>query len=135
MSRWQTEVVELHDAFERWFAGRERADDAGFARIEGALASGFSMVTPSGAILEREPLLTRLRSMHGSCPTMKIWVDRVEAIAASSPLAIVRYEEWQSEGDRPRGRRSTAVLRAANEVIEWVSVHETWMPDEPASPR
>ena len=122
------------------------------ARFSDVLAEGFRIVTPDGRTVERAPLLAGLRAAHASRtePTMRIWVDNIEARPAGGGLWIVGYQEWQQrEGEAARGRQSTAVMRArpksartgsartgsggtgvpAPNGIEWLHVHETWLSD------
>ena len=56
------EVLRLHAFFVAWFRG-EAAD---FAGCERAFAPDFRMVTPDGAVHERESVMTRLRAARGS---------------------------------------------------------------------
>lgn len=124
------EVVALHDFFERWFRGDLPASDAAFARLEGALAPDFTMVGPSGAVTGREPLLRALRGAHGTRPGVLISVERAVETITTPALVVVRYEEWQTEGDETTARRSTALLEpapAAPGGFLWRAVHETWL--------
>jgi len=131
------EVRELHRFFEDWFRGRLPATDTAFARFERVMAPGFEIVNPAGETTGRERLLSGLLSAHGrwrdesgaAAGTVRVAAVRVRPIGEG--LFVVAYEEWQTEGGRERGRRSTAVLRRTDRPtplgLEWLVVHETWL--------
>ena len=118
------EVARLHDFFQEWHRGSIRLDD--FARCEDALASGFTIITPVGQLLERDVILDAVRRHHGGeGPDF-----RINTVARSCQrvrgLHISTYEEHQ-EGVRSTIRLSTAVLSEVNDRLVWHAVHETWV--------
>jgi hypothetical protein len=47
-------------------------------------------------------------------------------------ILLVTYEEWQQSGDQTTARLSTALFRDKPDApngLEWLHVHETWLPD------
>ena len=130
------EVEQLHAFFEGWFTGRLEPTDEAFARFESVLADGFEIVSPRGTRTERAALLAGLRSAHRMHPDgFRIWIEDVRARALEGGLTLATYEEWQEQpGGPPRGRLSSAVLRARADTpngLEWVHVHETWLDEAP----
>ena len=136
--RCEKEVVELHQFFQAWFGGVLTNDDDSLRRFGGVLAEGFLIVPPSGAATEREPLIERLRGAHGSWATGserpgRIWIEKLRVRRSVEDWAIVTYEEWQEVGGETRGRISTAVFgrrEGTPNGVEWLHVHETWLPDQ-----
>ena len=132
-SRCEREVVELHVFFEEWFHGRLDDTDAAFARFADAMADDMVYIGPAGNALARETLLTGLRGRHGAWQgsEARIWIDAVETRDLGGGLALVTYEEWQTDpaGDT-RARRSTILLETSDAGpagLVWRHVHETWM--------
>ena len=118
----RTEIEELHRFFERWLGGEEND----FSRCDRALAHDFTMVGPGGEVRSREALVKGLLDAHGKRP-VAIEIRNFEMRELANELALARYEEWQDD----RGRVSTALFRVRGDApngIEWVTVHETWLP-------
>ncbi len=136
-ARCEKEVLELHRFFQDWFNGVLEPTDEDFARFRDVMAEGFVIVTPGGSLREREALVSRLRSAHGSWrrdgqPAGRLWIENVRFHRREGALALVTYEEWQETGDGTRGRLSTALFRPREDApngVEWLHVHETWLPD------
>ncbi|MHC4408522.1 MAG: DUF4440 domain-containing protein [Planctomycetota bacterium] len=118
----RTEIEELHRFFERWLSG----DEADFSRCDRALARDFTMVGPGGEVRSRDALVRGLLDAHGKRP-VSIRIRNFDVIELAPGLALARYEEWHGD----QGRVSTALFRARGNApngIEWVTVHETWLP-------
>ncbi len=134
--RAELEVERLHAFFTGWFRGELAARDEVFAEFADVMAPEFEMVTPGGALRPRDALLAALRGAHGAWrddagATIEIRGQRATILPGTS-YALARYEEWQRLAGAWRGRRSTALLRereGAPHGLEWVHVHETWMPE------
>lgn len=132
--RCEDEVVDLHRFFERWYRGEPDAHGEEFARVSDVLAEDFRMVTPEGAVVARSELLAGIRGGHGSKEDFRIRIENlVYRMGVRGGVAVVTYEEWQEEGGEDRGRVSTAVLHERPDApngVEWLHVHETWLPEE-----
>ncbi len=127
--RCEREVIELHRFFEDWFCGR--TED--FARAEAVLADSFVVISPRGELRTRQMLLDDLRDARG-CRRgdgFEIRIERCEVRAVEFGLALATYEEWQRLEAREAGRISTALFRVDREApcgVQWVHLHETWLP-------
>lgn len=122
------EITGLHAFFVEWFVG-DREDAR---RLERALAPGFEMVTPDGAVLGRETVLDRIRAGQGRHEpgAFDIDVRNVEVVDRGPTFALVRYEEWQTTAGEETGRVSTALFRPAADAPEgvaWSALQETWL--------
>ena len=93
--------------------------------------------TAAGQLLDRAKLIEAVKSAHpgerrGLNPTpVRIWIQSYRQLATRQDIAIVAYEEWQSQGVESAGRLCSAIMRACPATphgIEWLHVHETWMP-------
>ncbi|TVQ32724.1 MAG: hypothetical protein EA376_05005 [Phycisphaeraceae bacterium] len=153
-SALEREIRDLHRFFQDWYNGAIPDTDESFQRFAGALAPGFLIVLPDGRALDREQILRAVRTenaSHGkSGPEIRIWVEDVRLRIpprTDGDLLIATYEEWQGDAgddDSPRGRLSTGVFRIppapgtapgttpgtapGTDVVEWLHVHETWLP-------
>ncbi len=121
----RTEIATMHDRFARWF---NDGDETAIAGVEGALAPGFVMVSPSGRLEERGELMMALRSSGARRPIeLATRVLRVEALGEGRSVAV--YEETQRERDQTRTIVSTALFERAEGApggVHWLHLHETF---------
>jgi hypothetical protein len=125
------EVRDLHAFFETWLGGTVPESAQEFARLESALADGFTMVSPDGHRRSRAEVIGRLRQAHGSkgaAGAFRIAIPEAEVLALHPPLVVVGYIEEQVGPAAATRRRSTAVLGVSpgDERPRWLAVHETW---------
>ncbi len=125
----QREIVEFHDAIQRWFSDTE-VDEMTFERIARSLAVDFSITTPDGRQIA-EPLVSDwLRRGRGSRDKdFSIWIERFRPVIEQGDLAVVIYDECQHCDGKDTRRHVTAVFKrvlAAPLGVQWVRVHETW---------
>jgi hypothetical protein len=127
---WQKEIVELHEFFQGWLGGGMAPTEEEFYRLEEVLAEGFTLITPDGRHLERDPLLQGLRESAGARSGVRIWIEEPHLHHEGKTLLIASYQEWQQEKGSPRARVSTVVFRPKKALpngVEWLHVHETWL--------
>ncbi|WP_175819214.1 DUF4440 domain-containing protein [Burkholderia sp. BCC0419] len=120
-----TEVVDAHVDIERWLSGR--AEPGRLATLMARFSPGFSMITPSGTVLDYAGVDALFSHGHGARPGLVIGIDELRALAVWSDGATVGYRETQTDAQGRRTvRRSTALLRReADGVIVWRHLHET----------
>jgi hypothetical protein len=111
--------------------------------FERSLDPGLRMVTPSGAVLERDALLAHLDRTRGQRPPDHGISTRAERRVAAgqlvdgTPWVLMHYEEWVGSGAAQRGRQSSALLVADERALagwRWLHVHETWLSPTEQSP-
>jgi len=124
------EVVELHDFLVAWFTGTLDDTDASFARFADALDPGFTMIVPSGDVLDRGAVVASVRAAHATADDgFRIEIRDVVHRVVDEDAVLVTYEEWQYVGGRPQSRRvSTAWLSrpsGAASGVRWGHLHET----------
>lgn len=126
------EVVGLHEFFMGWLPGALEDADQVFGRFADAVHSEFSMIVPSGEVLDRAAVVASVRAAHGTADaSFAIEIRNLVERMVSEDAVVVTYEEWQFVGDRVDSRRvSTAVFvrspRATNGV-RWRHLHETFV--------
>ena len=129
--RAREEVVGLHEFFVQWLTGTLDDSDAVFRRFSDAVHPAFSMIVPSGEMLERAAVMASLRAAHATVDDpFAIEIREVVARTVGVDAALVTYEEWHFAGDRTEsGRVSTAVfvpVREAINGVQWLHLHETF---------
>lgn len=117
------EVHHLHDKLQAWFRA-----DVGIDALEDLMAHfcvDFSMVGIAGRRLDRTAVRALFAGGHGARPGLQISIEAVQAVDASSPLAVLRYREGHSiDGSKPAWRESLAVLRQETGRWRWLALHE-----------
>jgi hypothetical protein len=130
----ETEVRTIHEFFEDWFAGRIEKDDETFDRVRDALAEEFETVVPSGRTVGRESVITGIWEVYGrdaDSDPQEIRVEDLQVRYVRDELCLVVYREWQRGPESETGRQSSALLRRAESApngVEWLHLHETWLP-------
>jgi hypothetical protein len=127
------EVVGLHEFFVGWLTGSLEESDEVFGRFLDALHPDFSMIAPSGVVLDRDAVLASVRAGHGTADaSLAIEIRDVVECLISGDAVVVRYEEWQFIGGAVDSRRvSSAVLvrtPGAGDAVRWRHLHETFVP-------
>jgi len=123
------EVVRQHVVIQEWLSG---TDDRGWASFHAALADDFEILTPDGETVRKPELLDGFRGAFGAAPGITVEIKHARVMAEHGALAVVRYEEWQSDCERPNQRVSTAVFAVDDGAPlgwTWLALHETWLRD------
>ena len=135
----KNEIKQLHQFFEDWFCGRLPNTDEAFQRLPNVLASKFEMITPASELIFRDTLIKQVRSMHGAYMAAEkpsiIRTKNIEGRIFSDDLSLMRYEEWQENGDHTdaQGRLSSALFRRLPQApnhVQWLYLHEGWISKE-----
>ena len=127
------EVVGLHEFFVDWFAGHVSDSAVVFARFTAAVHANFTMVLPSGQLVDKAAVAHGLRSAYGSQAgrDFRIEIHDVTERHAADGVVVLTYQEWQFEGPRVgNARTSTAVFVAAPHApngVVWRHLHETFL--------
>ena len=133
----EREVREFHEFIENWLAGR--TDD--YARAEEVLPDDFEIVSPSGERRDGGEIRADLRAGHGSAadsdPPFEIRVTDVQTRVERETGVLLAYDEWQRRDGEWEGRTSSVLFRPDDDApngVEWVHLHETWLPDDADAP-
>ncbi|HEX7936465.1 MAG TPA: DUF4440 domain-containing protein [Paraburkholderia sp.] len=120
------ELDAIHVEIEAWFDGS--ADDLALERIMARFAPQFTLIMPSGAVLDHAALRETFTKLRGTRPGSRIEL-RDRAIVAHYPSgAVVGYREYQQDdAGNANVRRSTAVMDVnAQGNVTWRHLHETF---------
>jgi hypothetical protein len=132
-SGFSDEVLRLHAFFEDWFAG---TGDRSLSEFADSLDAGFFLVSPTGRILGRREIIDRIASAFGT-GSVEIRIEQ-PILRHDDAIVIGSYQEHQRRDDARTARITTVAMRRSEDAPggwSWLSVHETWMPDEPAAVR
>lgn len=136
--RSEREVVELHRFFQSWFTGQVARTDENFGRVANALAQDFLMISPDGVREDRDAILKAIEEAWGRRPPgFSVWIQQLEVRWSGPDVVLLTYEEWQADIGETRGRLSSALFRVNVDAplgVEWVHLHETWLPTPDPSP-
>lgn len=131
------EIEELHLFFQEWFEATVPDDETTFARVAGALAEDFELISPDGRRRDREAILASIREGYGEHAgegrEFRIEIHDVRLRFVLDDGALVTYEEWQTSDGSENRRLGSAWFRKADEAprgVRWVHLHETALPLE-----
>jgi hypothetical protein len=138
----EREVREFHQFIEEWLAGRHEDADDRYDRAEAVLPDDFEILSPDGERRDGAEIRADLRAGHGafadSDPPFEIRVVNVRTRFESADECLLIYEEWQRRDGDWDGRISSALFRREDDApngVEWLHLHETWLPENPTRQR
>jgi hypothetical protein len=133
--RCREEVLRLHRLFVVWFNAYNPDKDRVFRMMSNSFASDFHMVAPDGKLSSATELMEKLKESYGIHRESGMTIEiKNSKLLSEKPneYAIFKYEEWQKIGDVETGRVATVMFRSSSSGmngLQWVHVHETWMPN------
>ncbi|MCU1755169.1 DUF4440 domain-containing protein [Pseudomonas helleri] len=118
-------VTETHVEIEGWFSGLEPGV---LPVLLARFSAQFSMITPTGKVLDANGVETLFEQLRGARPGLKITLSEFQGIALHAEGAVVSYRELQEEHNGTRtDRRATVVFeRDASGKVLWRHLHETF---------
>jgi hypothetical protein len=125
------EIEALHAFFVGWFSGSLGASEfeSGFlARF----APDFLLIPPAGTLLDLAQLSDAVRSAHGTNPIFRIAIRNVTIRRQLDGHILATYEEWQRNAlasTPPDNGRVATVLFRDGRPLQWLHIHETWLPE------
>ncbi|MFJ7313387.1 DUF4440 domain-containing protein [Pseudomonas sp. NPDC098747] len=120
------EVIEAHEAIERWFAVAE--DETALERLLTRFSPRFSMVSPLGRVLDFEALRALFQMAGGKKNEFRIELSELRGIALHERGATVSYREQQTDASGFHSdRRATVVFeKLESGRAIWLHLHETF---------
>ena len=128
---YEKEISELHTFFEAWYRGAIANSDSVFHRLADVLAPEYILITSDGYTLEREQVLSFLRSAYSAKPDIDIWIKNIQLRIETAEILLITYEEHGTTGNKKRATLISAVLRknpAKPNGVEWLHIHEVSLP-------
>lgn len=127
----RTEIEDLHNFFVGWFTGTFDINsfESGFlSRFD----PDFLLIPPAGIILALDVLSTSIKNTYNTNPDFRIAIRNVKIRRVLENEIIATYEEWQRNAlasTPPNNGRVATVVFKKTEPLQWLHVHETWMPE------
>ena len=132
----RAEIETLHDFFTGWFSGALSGSDAAFAHgLADRLHPDFEIVLPSGAVHDRDGLLTPVRRGWGTNPGFSATVRDVRILGewlhgeSGAGLVLAAYVEVQTgaRNTTPADnlRHATVLFERRSGRLVWRHLHET----------
>lgn len=138
----EEEIRRLHKFFVDWFSGSLRNSDEEFQKGVACFGANCHLITPKGEKCEHKHLLESIRNAHGvhQGNEFQIVIKNCQLLYQHENTLAMTYEEWQHLNSSTTARISTVIFHESSHEkskechLEWVHVHETWMPvDEKSS--
>lgn len=126
------EIIRMHRIIAAWLSGNVPQTHEAFAPFEDVLAADFHLVHPTDIIRDKARVVADLWQGHGGQNvSFRIAIQNPVCRFVLGSGCLVTYEEWQY-GHETTARLSTALLRqtAHQPGVEWLHLHETWLPHE-----
>ncbi|MDC9595088.1 DUF4440 domain-containing protein [Xenorhabdus sp. IM139775] len=129
MNRYFQEVLDAHELIRCWLGDSSTHPDV-CENLLARFSPAYSMVTPSGALLDYTTLNTFFRTQCGAKAGLQIEIEYMQVIAESDKGATVTYQECQIIPEQSSTLRfSTVVFELDHEGrVIWRHLHETSMP-------
>ncbi len=126
------EIEELHRFFVDWFTGACAETDEIFKNgFLNHFDRDFKLIYPAGTILELSTLADGIRLSYGSNPDFRIAIREVTIHHTWDQYVLATYEEWQRNSLQSippdNGRLASALIHCGDD-IQWLHVHESWLP-------
>ena len=101
-----------------------------FKLLSEVLSSDFQVVSADGDIIGRTDLLQEIIKSYNTYEKGDLTVDINNfRLIRSGKTCLMTYKEWQRIESTTTARIATVVFRRLKEFrLEWVHVHETWVP-------
>ena len=121
-------VNETHVELEGWFSGLEPGV---LPVLLARFSPQFSMIAPSGKLLDADGVEALFEQLRGARPGLKITLSEFQGITLHATGAVVSYREQQEAHNGPRtDRRATVVFeKTADGKVLWRHLHETFNAD------
>jgi hypothetical protein len=124
---WRQEIIELHEFFEGYYLGRLDS----LERPEAAFHRAMTFVAPDGSVSDRAQLMTMLADGHGHTSSLTIETVDHRLLYEADEVTVASYVERHVLTERTNQRLSTVVFvpGPGPNGLQWLRVHETWLPD------
>ena len=130
-SEVRDEIVALHEFFVGWFSGT-LPTSAFETQFLPRFSPDFLLIPPAGILLTLEDFQAGLRASHGTNPDFRIAIRNVRLRGVLDSHLLATYEEWQRNAlasKPPDNARIASVVFNRAPSLQWLHVHETWLPE------
>lgn len=131
LERVTAEIEGLHKFFVGWFTGALPEDTFGESFLV-RFSKDMVFIPPAGRFLGIEDLSNSVRAGYGSNPHFRIQIRNVRVHKVFDGHILATYEEWQRNAlasTPPNNGRLATVIFTDSDRLQWLHIHETWLPD------
>lgn len=126
MNRYFKEVLDAHVLIQNWL-GHLDANDTIYETLLSRFSPSYSMVTPTGVMLDFDALSSFFRTQRGSREGLEIKIKDMKIISENETGATVFYKELQQLPEQNATLRFSTVVFELSEDgrVIWCHLHET----------
>ena len=122
-------IVHFHEQIGKWFRGEMSPNEKEEMLALDDFHTNFKMISPTGAVKNREDLASWLPSVYGAKPGIVLEVKNITLRFRQEGAILVEYIELQTGGGMDNTRISTALfVQDEKEQLQWWNLHETFLP-------
>ena len=107
------------------------APEADFSRFERVMGEDFTMVVPTGQLLDRAAVLGYVKASRGTFDgDFAISIEDIRPGWQSGDVIVLTYVEAQQRAGQASRRRSSTIFTVSSSApngVEWRHLHETWL--------
>lgn len=130
MNQYLKEVLDAHELIQEWL-GNVHSSNSICENLLSRFSPIYSMVTPSGTLLDFKALNTLFRTQHGIRKGLNIEITDMKVVNENEYGATVIYKELQQQPEQSETFRFSTVIfeRTQDGKIIWKHLHETLLPN------
>jgi len=118
-------IHDVHDLIHAVFTRPAAQTEALRSELMAVFADNFSMVTTTGAIVDRQQVGQLFERGAGARPGLEIEVSDVQVVWQAGASVAVRYKETHRLQGQETARYSLAIVECGEQRVVWVYLHET----------
>ncbi|XP_012074261.1 sucrose-phosphatase 1 [Jatropha curcas] len=123
-------VVKFFLFLEKWRRAEIENCEMYLASVKADCDPSGILIHPSGAELTLHDAVNGLRSHYSEKKgkPFRIWVDQVIPTKIGSDAWLVKFNQWESSGDKREGCVNTAIINIKKSVeATFMHLHQTWL--------
>jgi hypothetical protein len=121
----QHSIHAIHDLIHAIFTNHQSDGAARIDELMPAFAENFSMVTTSGAVVNRAQVEQMFRGAVGARSGLEIGISDMMTVWQEGQSAAIRYKETHRLNQQETSRLSVVVIRIDEHSAQWLYLHET----------
>lgn len=121
-------IRQVHDLIHQVFTNHQGQGVAAIEQLMPAFAEDFSMVTTTGAQVDRAQVEQMFRGAVGARAGLQIHLSEWQCVWQQPQVAAIRYRETHRLGHSLTSRLSLAIIGFDQGSAQWLYLHETACP-------
>ncbi|XP_022765605.1 sucrose-phosphatase 2-like isoform X1 [Durio zibethinus] len=125
------EVVKFYLFYERWRRAELEKSDQLMQNLKSSFYPLGTFVHPSGTEQLMINCIDMMQRSYGDKQGKQycVWLDRVSAAQIGSDAWLVKFDKWESTGEKRQSCLTTVLLttKQAEDAFTWMHIHQTWL--------